>query len=420
MYLQYYSLVRKPFDKSPDPESLWLGERHMQALTRFQQGILENSGIFVITGDVGTGKTVLVERLLKLVEDAAIVVTVPDPDMGRLDFLNYLADGLGMRERFDSKGEFLIHFKRLLHTARSDNRTILLVVDEAQRLDHEMLQEIRLLANIHIGSRTPLNILLVGQPGLIDLLQDACAENVRQRITASYHVDSLSADEVGGYIRHRLEAAGADAEIFTPEAIGEISRHTGGCPRLIDILCDHALLSGYVVGKKTVGREIISECIEELSVTFAGQFPALPQEEKAAAPGDAPLEEQVSMPVPESESLPSRDGLSLKKISFMLAAALLLAGAGYALRSPIFHPAPAATENEMAVQTFARLLNEQPENAGEKAFPGSPFGHEMGEDAETAQAPDLLEPAELEQRIVRRKIEIPAAHRIEIAETRQR
>jgi general secretion pathway protein A len=160
MYLSYFNLNRKPFSISPDPDFLWLGPKHQEGLAVLKYGILDDKGFLALTGDVGTGKTALIKGLVKTVGVAAIVVTVPDPGMEKLDFYNYLADEFNMSQTFKSKGEFLIAFKQFLLKAYSSDRKVLLIIDEAQRLSHELLEEIRVLSNIEknnmklIGNKT--------------------------------------------------------------------------------------------------------------------------------------------------------------------------------------------------------------------------------------------------------------------------
>ena len=268
MYLAHYGLKKKPFDISPDPRFLWLGEKHREALSYLKYGILENKGFLMITGDVGTGKTALIKRLTRLIDAATFVVTVPDPDMTKLDFFNFLADELNMNRTFQSKGEFLIQFKHFLKDAYSEHRKVLLIIDESQRLNHELLQEIRLLANIDLGGQVLLNIFFVGQTEFHQILKEERNRTVRQRITASFHLDPLNAGEVKNYIVHRLRVAGATSQIFTDEAIQRIFGITSGYPRLINILCDHALMTGYSSGTTAILPSIIDECAGDLSITF--------------------------------------------------------------------------------------------------------------------------------------------------------
>ena len=267
MYLNHYNLRQKPFSISPDPRFLWLSENHKEALAVLKYGILDNRGFLLLTGDIGTGKTALINALVKKIDVAALVATVPDPGLSSLDFFNFLSEEFDMNRQFDTKGDFLIHFKKFLHRAYEGNRNVLLIIDEAQRLDHEMLEQVRLLSNIEMESRNLINIFFVGQSEFNEMLLDEKNKAVRQRITASYHLDPLTDVETAKYIQHRLKVAGAEKDIFTVGAIREVYSFSHGNPRLINIICDHALLTGYSAGATSIDKKAITECAKELKIT---------------------------------------------------------------------------------------------------------------------------------------------------------
>ena len=148
MYLDHYNLNLKPFEMSPDPRFLWLGEKHKEALAALEYGILESKGFLLLTGDAGTGKTVLINGLIKSTKVKAIIATIPDPDLESLDFFNFLSAEFQMNKKFETKGAFLIGFKQFLHEVYESEGKVLLIVDEAQRLNHELLEQIRILSNI--------------------------------------------------------------------------------------------------------------------------------------------------------------------------------------------------------------------------------------------------------------------------------
>ncbi len=264
MYLKLYQLTQKPFQITTDPKFLWLGEKHTEALATLKYGILEDKGFLLLTGEIGTGKTALIKLLVKTIDVAAIVATVPDPGLEPIDFFNFLAEEFKMDRRFTSKGDFLIEFKQFLLRAYSSKQKVLLVIDEAQRLTPEMLEQIRLLSNIELDNRKLINIFFVGQTEFNRTLLDERSKAVRQRITVSYHIEPLTETETPQYIQHRLKVAGARREIFTPDAVKRIHVFSGGYPRLINIICDHALLTGYASGAKTVDVDLIRECEGEL------------------------------------------------------------------------------------------------------------------------------------------------------------
>jgi len=266
MYETHYNLKAMPFQITTDPKFLWLGEKHSEALATLKYGILENKGFLLLTGDVGTGKTALINRLVKMIDVAAIVAKIPDPGLGSLEFFKFLAIEFKMNQKFDSKGEFLIQLKHFLHKAYYSQKKVLLIIDEAQRLNHDLLEQIRLLSNIELQDRKLINIFFVGQTEFNEMLMEDRNRAVRQRITVSYHIDPLTEAEARLYIKHRLKVAGATREIFERHAIREIYNYSGGYPRLINIICDHALLTGYSYDLKSIGKKVIKECEQELRI----------------------------------------------------------------------------------------------------------------------------------------------------------
>ncbi len=278
MYLEYYGLKRKPFNISPDPRFLWLGERHREALATLRYGIQENKGFLLLTGDVGTGKTVLINSLIKLVDAKVIVATIPDPGLGLIDFYNILADEFKMGRGFTQKGEFLIHFKKFLIKAYGDQKTVLLIIDEAQRLENELLDEVRVLSNIDFQGSKQINIFLVGQSELREMLLEARNRPFRQRIAVNYNIEPLNEEETVAFIEHRLKVAGATRKYFTADAMREIHAFSNGFPRLINVMCDHALMSGYSAGLTMIDGGIIKGCAKELQISVNRVTPP-PKEE---------------------------------------------------------------------------------------------------------------------------------------------
>jgi len=307
MYLSHFGLNKMPFDISPDPSFFWLSEKHKEALSYLKYGILGDKRFLVITGDVGTGKTALIKRLVKMIDVAAIVVTIPDPDMSRLDFYNFLAYELKMRRQFKSKGEFLIHFKNFLLQAYRSYKKVLLIIDEAQRLNHDILQEIRLLANIDFGGHILINIFLVGQNEFNDILMDDKNKSVRDRITASYQIEPLSEIEVFSYIKHRLRVAGTTNLIFSQDAVREIYSQTRGYPRVINILCDRALVNGFLKERQRIDADIIKESAHDLRITIDADKP-----EKKKTPAPAP-DEPVAVPFESTRELT----FTLKRLAYI-------------------------------------------------------------------------------------------------------
>ncbi len=264
MYLSYYGLKEKPFQITADPNFLWLGEKHKEALSTLKYGILENKGFVLLTGEVGTGKTVLINQLVTILDVDTIVATIPDPDLDSLDFYKLLAAGFGIKKTFMSKGGFLMHLRDFLHQSYADKKQVLLIVDEAQRLNNKLLEEIRLLSNIELHDRKLINIFFVGQSEFKATLMEHSNRAVAQRITVKYDIKPLELNEIGAFIQHRLKVAGTDKAIFTKDAVKEIFTFSEGIPRLINIICDHALLTGFAYGRKKIDKAIVTECADEL------------------------------------------------------------------------------------------------------------------------------------------------------------
>jgi len=244
---------------------------HKEGLSVLRYGIIENKGFLLLTGDAGTGKTVLIRSLLTSLTADVSVATIPDPSLALLDFLTILSHELGMASAIEGKADFLIKFKKFVRRVYSSQKRLLIVIDEAQRLTNELLDEIRVLSNIDYNNRKLVNIFFVGQIEFNPMLLDPCNRALRQRITVSYHLQPLTPEETDAYIRHRLKVAGTQKELFMPEAVREIFRFSNGTPRLINILCDHALITGYVRDLSRIRPGIIRECAQELEISSGAQ-----------------------------------------------------------------------------------------------------------------------------------------------------
>ena len=286
MYHEHFGLNRSPFSIEPDPDFLWPGEKHREGLSVLQYGILENKGFLLLTGDAGTGKTVLIRRLLTGLTGDVTVATIPDPSLTLLDFLNVLSYELGMASAIDGKADFLIKFKKLVRRVYGSQKRLLIIIDEAQRLTNELIEEIRVLSSIDSDNRKLVNIFFVGQIEFNQILTAPCNRALRQRITVSYHLVPLNQEETGAYIRHRLKVAGTEKELFMPEAVHEIFKISNGTPRLINILCDRSLITGYIHDINRVSPDMIRECARELDISSGAEpadFRSAPQIEKSAA-----------------------------------------------------------------------------------------------------------------------------------------
>ena len=265
MYLSFYRLSERPFNISTDPRFLWRGEKHQEALANLKYGLLEANGYVVLTGDVGTGKTTLVNALIETLDDNVLVANVNHPTLDTVEFFNLVAKTYEPAAKIASKTDFLFFFKSFLKKTHSQGKVVLLVIDEAHRLSKELLEEIRLLSNMEQAGKKLINIFFVGQDELKEVVLCPQCRALRQRITLFYDIEPLSEGETSEYIAHRLNVAGTDVQLFTSGAIHEIQNFTRGYPRLINILCDRALLTGYVKEQEKIDADIVAECAREIS-----------------------------------------------------------------------------------------------------------------------------------------------------------
>ena len=276
MYRSFYKLQRKPFEISTDPSFLWLGENHKEALATLKYGVINNKGFLVLTGEVGTGKTTLINALINSLSDKVIAASVPDPGLDKLDLFYFIAGVFGMDTSFDRPGVFIARFRNFLFQTHAENKKVLLIIDEAQRLNHDLLEEIRLLSNIEKQHTKLINIFFVGQSEFNDILLAPRNRALRQRITVNFHIQPLSLDETRHYVQHRLDIAGSKEKIFSNGAIREIYNFSEGYPRLINVVADQAMLSGYVNDAKIIKSKIIRECAAELKLPNQDKKPETP------------------------------------------------------------------------------------------------------------------------------------------------
>ena len=241
MYLNYYQLKFKPFEINPNPDFLWFGEAHRRALASLETGVRENLRLMLLMGAPGTGKTTLVNALSKRLGDNFIFAQVTDPSIGELDFFNYTGDELGFKKRFTSKDQFLNSFGKFLKGVHRRKKKVILIVDEVQRINLKMLDQIYLLANMGKLEKTLITTILVGQNEFNTILKKNDA--IRQRINLICNLPPLREVEIEPYIDHRLKMAGADFKIFETAAIPYIFNYSNGIPRKINKICDLATVA---------------------------------------------------------------------------------------------------------------------------------------------------------------------------------
>jgi general secretion pathway protein A len=268
MYLPFYGLTEKPFSITPDPRYLYLGGRHAEALAHLVYGITEAGGFVQLTGEVGTGKTTVIRSLLAKQPDNAEIALVLNPRMNSSEFIATLCSELGIflpDKAVGSEKELIDILNRYLLKAHAQGKRVVLIVDEAQNLTPELLEQVRLLTNLETETQKLLQIILIGQPELRDMLARNDLRQLAQRITGRYHLDPLSRDEAAAYVRHRLRIAGATVDIFTNGALAELYRVSGGIPRLLNIIGDRALLGGYSADQHVINAALIRRAASEVS-----------------------------------------------------------------------------------------------------------------------------------------------------------
>jgi general secretion pathway protein A len=267
MYLSFFGLNEKPFAITPDPRYLYLSERHAEALAHLLYGINESGGFIQLTGEVGTGKTTVVRTLLSRVPHHADVAVILNPRVTPVEFLLTICEELGLNiadaDR-DSVKQMVDALNRRLLAAHADGRRIIVIVDEAQNLSAEVLEQVRLLTNLETPTQKLLQIILIGQPELRELLDRTELRQLAQRITGRYHLEPLSREETRGYVRHRLRVAGAAEDIFTPSALAEVHRLAQGIPRVINVTCDRALLGAYTQETRKVAAGLVRRAAGEV------------------------------------------------------------------------------------------------------------------------------------------------------------
>lgn len=324
MYASHYGLTKPPFDTTPDPGVVFMSEAHKEALSVLRYGVIERKQYLLLTGDVGTGKTTLLNMLINSLNDRVHHCLISNPSLSVSDFYRTLANGLDLPPPGQSKAQFLVDFGVFLRQCRRQNKRLLLFIDEAHVLSVRLLEEIRLLSNQAMQNQGVLSIFLVGQPELNQRLGHQRLLPLRQRIGMRFHLKAFDQDETISYINFRLRRAGAThTGLFTAQALTMIHKASRGVPRLINTLCDQALLTGFAENKAVIDTATIRDCVRELHI-----------------PGESTL-----LPLPKKQILPmwlrNRSAASL----WAGLAALILALVGVVLWHDIFSRFSALTQH---------------------------------------------------------------------------
>jgi general secretion pathway protein A len=267
MYTSFFGLTEKPFAITPDPRYLYLSERHAEALAHLSYGIQEAGGFVQLTGEVGTGKTMIVRSLLQQLPANCDMALILNPRVTPPEFLLAICDELHVpvAEPLTNSVKALVDLLTgFLLDAHSRSRRVVLMVDEAQNLSPDVLEQVRLLTNLETATHKLMQIILVGQPELREVLGRTELRQLAQRITGRYHLEALSRPETIAYIKHRLRVAGATADVFTPGALREVHRVSGGIPRIINVVCDRALLGAFTRDEHCASAPLVRRAASEV------------------------------------------------------------------------------------------------------------------------------------------------------------
>jgi general secretion pathway protein A len=265
MYTTYFGFTEKPFEITPDPRFLFLSDHHKEALAHLIYAARESKGLTMISGEVGTGKTLMGQTLLSRLDEKTKWISLVNPSLSPLEFLHYICEALGLKGGQRSRGQYLAQLHDYLLKLNARGEKVLLIIDEAQSLSPDLLEEIRLLTNLETHKVKLFLIVLLGQPELNDLLDRHEFRPLKQRLSLRYHIPPLTKEEVRNYIAKRLAVVGVpDQKIFSSKAIKRIFDFSQGIPRLINIVCDNALLTAFSLDQKTVKEKTVQDVIRKL------------------------------------------------------------------------------------------------------------------------------------------------------------
>ncbi len=263
MYEAFFHLTEKPFTIQPDPEFLYVSKRHRLGHSMLQYGVENRAGFSVITGDIGTGKTTLIRHMLNSIESDIRIGLISNTHQEIANLLEWVLLAFDQPYQLPSTVAMYDAFQQYLINEYAEGRRTVLVIDEAQNLNPQALEALRMLSNINVDKHQLLQMILVGQPELKALLRRPELQQFAQRVSVDFHLEPLPLAEVGDYISHRLTVAGADKPLFTPEAIQKVAEASGGVPRRINILCDIALVYAFSQDASMVDLDIVEEVIRD-------------------------------------------------------------------------------------------------------------------------------------------------------------
>ncbi|QMU60735.1 MAG: AAA family ATPase [Gammaproteobacteria bacterium] len=271
MYLQHFGLEQQPFQLTPDADFLYLSKAHNRAKSYMEYTVWNRDGFVVITGEIGSGKTTLIQQLLRSVDESVLIARIYQTQLNEIEFFQAILHEFGLNPFSAGKVELISMLNNFLLEQYAEGRQVILIVDEAQNLGKRVLEELRMLTGMETDEDRILNLILVGQPELKHLLDAPGMEQLSQRIRFRFHLAALEENDIPNYIDHRLEVAGliknksgSLPKIIKEECIAIIYRYTGGIPRLINSLCDTALICAFVENKKTITAKIVEEAVNEL------------------------------------------------------------------------------------------------------------------------------------------------------------
>ncbi len=265
MYLNYYGLSLSPFDLTPNPRFLYNSVKHREAINHLMYGIRERKGFVQLTGEVGAGKTTLCRALLEQLDSYYSTALLLTPVLDANELMKAIAAEFGLDVKGLDRLEISAAFNDFLVQQAEEGKVPVLIIDEAQNFSDELLEQVRQLSNVETDERKLLQIVLIGQPELRERLNHPRLRQLRQRIMVRYHLNALDQLETSHYIRHRLELAGANGNpSFTTPALWRVFRYSNGVPRLVNALCDKALLAGFVKQSKRINYGMVTRAIREL------------------------------------------------------------------------------------------------------------------------------------------------------------